>query len=78
MNDTGVTGRFYHPILTLSMRVFDSRDFMSLVIRQTLYIISREISIEHPSVGLASLAQQVNTKAFKINAKIEDVGLNED
>ena len=44
-----------------------------------IYIhISREISIEHHSVGLASLAQQVKKKAFKINAKIEDVGLNED
>ena len=43
-----------------------------------MHIISRKISIEHPSMGLASLAQQVKKKAFKINANIEDVGLNED
>ena len=54
--------------------------------------ISRKISIEHPSVGLALLAQldnpylsthiyvptlSIHTSTFKINAKIEDVGLTE-
>ena len=50
---------FNRPKLTLSMRMFGHVIlFAHFGPRQThKYIISREISIEHPSVGLASLAQ---------------------
>ena len=54
----------YRPILTLSMRAFGPRNsayaFLDHDRHTDIYIykyISREISIEHPSVGLASLAQ---------------------
>ena len=42
----------YHPKMTLSMRVGHV-----IPPTQLIWHISREISIEHPSVGLASLAQ---------------------
>ena len=61
MNNTGVTGLTAKK-KTLSMRVFGPRNSAYFDIRDipTTYIyISREISIEHPSVGLASLAQLV-------------------
>ena len=52
---------FYCPILTLSMRAFGPRisayAFWTTTDIHTYQHISREISIEHPSVGLASLAQ---------------------
>ena len=52
---------FYRPILTLSMRAFGPRNsayaFWTTTDTHTYRHISREISIEHPSVGLASLAQ---------------------
>ena len=67
MNNTGVCGLTAQK-LSLSMRVFGPRNSAYAVnltyetYRHTYiytYIyISREISIEHPSVGLASLAQQ--------------------
>ena len=62
---------FYRTILTLSMRAFGPRisayAFPPTLFgpRQT-YIptdIPREISIEHPSVGLASLAQLLSSGA---------------
>ena len=46
---------FYRTILTLSMRAFGPR--ISAYAFWTTTDIPREISIEHPSVGLASLAQ---------------------
>ena len=52
---------FYRPILTLSMRAFgpciSAYAFWTTTDIHTNIYISREISIEHPSVGLASLAQ---------------------
>ena len=61
---------FYRPILTLSMRAFGPRNsayaFLDHDRHTDIYIyiyISREISIEHPSVGLASLAQ-LNTNTI--------------
>ena len=52
MNNRGVTGRIYRPILTLSMRVFDPRDSaytVNLKYDRHMHIyISCEISIEHP------------------------------
>ena len=61
MNNTGVTGLTAKK-MTLSMHAFGPRNSAYAVnltyetYRQHIYI-SREISIEHPSVGLASLAQ---------------------
>ena len=66
MNNTGVTGRFLTAQnLTLSMHVFGPRDSAYTVDLTydrhtdipTYIYISPEISIEHPSVGLTSLAQ---------------------
>ena len=50
---------FYRPILTLSMCAFGPRNsaYAFWTTTDTHIYISREISIEHPSVGLASLAQ---------------------
>ena len=62
MNNKGVTGLTAKK-KTLSMRVFGPRNSAYAVnltyetYRHTYIYISREISIEHPSVGLASLAQ---------------------
>ena len=59
--DINNAGGFYRPILTLSMRAFGPRNsayaFWTKTDTHTYRHISREISIEHPSVGLASLAQ---------------------
>ena len=65
MNKTGVTGLTAKK-KTLSMRVFGPRN-SAYAINLTYetyrqHIISREISIEHPSVGLASLAQLFSNK----------------
>ena len=60
--------------------LLDTTDIQTHTHIYYIYIhISREISIEHPSVGLASLAQLHTSKekSIKINAKIEDVGLTE-
>ena len=60
---------FYRTILTLSMRALGPRisayAFWTTTdihtYRPTYIYISREISIEHPSVGLASLAQLIGS-----------------
>ena len=59
MNNTGVTGLTAKKKKTLSMRVFGPRNSAYAVnlTYATYRHISREISIEHPSVGLASLTQ---------------------
>ena len=61
--DINNAGGFYRPILTLSMRAFGPRNsayaFWTTTDTHTYRHISREISIEHPSVGLASLAQLI-------------------
>ena len=56
-NNTGVTGRLNCPKLTLSMHVFGPRNSAYAFWDTTDIYISREISIEQPSVGLALLAQ---------------------
>ena len=58
MNNTGVTGLTAKK-KDFDMRVFGPRTPPTQLIWHTRHIdnISREISIEHPSVGLASLAQ---------------------
>ena len=53
---------FYRTLLTLSMRAFGPRIsayafWTTTDIHTDIHYISREISIEHPSVGFASLAQ---------------------
>ena len=72
MNNTGVTGLTAKK-KTLSMRVFGPRNSAYAVnltyeTYRHIYIhISREISIEQPSVGLASLAQLVmNRHSFNL------------
>ena len=77
MNITGVTGRILLPKTTLSMRVFGPRIPPTLFgPRQThiyTYIhtyISCEISIEHPSVGLASLAQLHNAMKDSTSCRV--------
>ena len=72
INNAGVTGRIYRSILTLSMRAFGPRNsayaFWTTTDTHTYRHISREISIEHPSVGLASLAQLISTMVYAIAA----------
>ena len=59
MNNTGVTGQFLPPKTDFECAyVIPPTHFRTRQTYRHIYIyISREISIEHPSVGLASLAQ---------------------